>query len=148
MKSILLASTLVAAMAAPAAAQSIFATVVGTVTDKSSAVISGARVTIVNVNTNEKREFTSNSAGNYEISNLFPGTYTMEVQMAGFTRSRKEGIALASNENARIDVALEVLTQVTEVTVTADSGARLETESSMLSDVRSFRHAASTATSC
>jgi hypothetical protein len=132
-----------AVLALPAAAQSIFATVVGTVTDKTSAVISGARVTATNVNTNEKREFTTGGGGNYEINNLFPGTYTLEVQLAGFSRYRKEGIALASNENARIDVTLEISSQVTEVTVTADSGARLETESSVLSDVRSFKQLSS-----
>ncbi|MGH9662723.1 MAG: carboxypeptidase regulatory-like domain-containing protein, partial [Bryobacteraceae bacterium] len=135
--------TCVVALVRPAAAQSIFATVVGTVSDKSSAVISGARVTMTNVNTNEKREFITSNAGAYEINNMFPGTYTLEVQMAGFARHRRGGITLASNENARINVTLEVSTQVTEVTVTADSGARLETESSVLSDVRNFRQLSS-----
>ena len=37
----------------PASAQSIFATVVGTVTDSTSAVISGAQVTLTNIGTNE-----------------------------------------------------------------------------------------------
>lgn len=139
MKPILLILTCGLTLVMSTAAQSIFATVVGTVTDKTSAVISGARVTLTNVNTNEKREFTTNSSGNYEINNLFPGPYVLEIQMTGFARYRKEGIVLASNENARMDATLEVSTQVTEVTVSADAGARLETESSALSDLRSFR---------
>jgi len=128
--------------AAPAAAQSIFATVVGTVSDSSGAVIAGAKVTTTNINTNERREFTTSQSGHYEINNLFPGVYVVEVNMAGFARYRKERLDLASNETARVNVTLEVSTQVTEVTVTAEGGARIETESSVLSDVRSFRQLA------
>ncbi len=54
-------------------AQSIFASIVGTVTDASSAVVPKAKVTATNVNTNEKREFLTNEFGSYEINNLsFP----------------------------------------------------------------------------
>jgi hypothetical protein len=135
-----LALTLVLTL--PCQGQSIFATIVGGVTDPSGAVLAGARVTVTNVNTNEKREFRSTAAGSYELNNLFPGVYVMEAEMAGFAKYRRENIALAANENVRIDVSLTVSTQVTEVTVTADAGPRIETESSVLSDVRSFRQLA------
>jgi hypothetical protein len=130
---------LLLAWGSPAAAQSIFATIVGTVTDPTSAVISGAKVTVQNVNTNERRQFVTNASGYFELNNLFPGRYVLEAEMTGFAKYRRENIELASNENLRIDITLTVSTQVTEVTVTAESGARVETESSVLSDVRSFR---------
>ena len=79
-------------MTPPAGAQSIFATIVGTVTDPSSAVLAGAKVAVRNVNTNERREFTTNASGNYEINNLFPGVYVLEVETAGFAKYRRENI--------------------------------------------------------
>jgi len=120
-------------------AQSIFSTLVGRVADSSSAVIAGAKVQVTNVSTNERRAFTTNAQGQYEINNLFPGVYTLQVEMAGFTRHRRESISLAANENARIDVTLEVSAQATEVTVTAVGETRIETESSLLADVRSLK---------
>ncbi len=56
----------VLAMIPRAAAQSIFASVVGTVADSTGAVVPGAKVTMTNVRTNEKRQFPTDAAGNYE----------------------------------------------------------------------------------
>jgi Carboxypeptidase regulatory-like domain/TonB dependent receptor len=122
----------------PATAQSIFASIVGTVTDATAAVVANAKVSVTNVSTNEKREFQTDQAGNYEINNLFPGTYVLEVEVVGFAKERREGIRLASNDNVRVDVALSVAKQVTGVTVSAESATRVETESSKLSDVRTL----------
>lgn len=122
----------------PTAAQSIFASIVGTVTDSSGAVIPKANVTATNVSTNEKRHFQTGDSGNYEISNLFPGAYTIEVDVQGFTKERREGIRLASNDNTRVDMILAVATQVTGVTVAVESATKVETESSKLSDLRTL----------
>lgn len=124
--------------APPSAGQSIFATIVGTVADPTSAVVAGAKVSVTNVNTNEKRQYATNESGNYELNNLFPGVYVLEVEMAGFAKYRQERVELASNENRRLDVTLEVSTQVTEVTVSGGSLATIETESAKLSDVRNL----------
>src|SRR6476620_4822816 len=118
----------------PAAAQSIFATIVGTVTDPTSAVVTGARVTVVNVGTNEKRQFTTDEKGNYEINNLFPGVYALEVETAGFAKYRQEQIELASKQNARIDIKLDVAGQATQIAVRSEGITPLETESAKLSD--------------
>jgi hypothetical protein len=58
--------------------------------------------------------------------------------MPGFTRHIREGVQLASNQTARIDVVLDVATETTQVTVTAEGAARIETESAKLADVRSL----------
>jgi hypothetical protein len=123
---------------APGSAQSIFASIVGTLTDASGAVVPGARITSTNVHTNEKREFRTDSLGNYEINNLFPGEYVVEAEAAGFTKERREGIRLGSNDNARVDLVLTVAKQVTGVTVTVEAATRVETESAKLSDVRTL----------
>jgi hypothetical protein len=122
----------------PAAGQSIFATIVGTVTDPSAAVIPGTVVRVTNIQTNEKREFISNEFGNYEISNLFPGVYLLEAEMTGFAKFRKERIELAANQNLRVDFTMEVTAGATGITVSAEVGPRIETETAKLSDVRNM----------
>jgi hypothetical protein len=122
----------------PAPAQSIFATVIGSVTDTTSAVISGAQVTVTNVSTNEKRKSATNSSGNYEVNNLFPGVYVLEVEMPGFAKYRREQIELASNQNERVDVKLDVSGQVTQISVTSEATTPIETETAKLSDVRTL----------
>src|SRR5436309_3831234 len=123
----------------PLPAQSIFATIVGTVTDSTLAVVSGAQVTVINASTNEKRAFTTNDAGSYEINNLFPGVYSLEITAAGFTKYRNERIELASKQVVRLDVKLEVSGQVAEITVCGGAGATIETETAKLSDVRNLQ---------
>src|SRR5262245_48355414 len=119
----------------PLAGQSIFATIVGNVIDSTSALVAGAQVTVTNLKTNEKRQSVTNSAGNYEVNNLFPGVYSLEITMAGFTKYRNDQVELASKQNVRVDARLEVSSQVTEVTVTGGVTA-IETETAKLSDVR------------
>ncbi len=119
--------------------QSIFASIVGTVRDSSSAVIPGAKVTAVNVATNEKRELTSNALGYYEVNNLFPGVYVLDVEAPGFAKYQNRQINLASNENARVDVTLQVSAEVTQITVSSEGGPRIETETAKLGDVRSLK---------
>ncbi|HKZ00991.1 MAG TPA: carboxypeptidase-like regulatory domain-containing protein, partial [Pyrinomonadaceae bacterium] len=123
----------------PTPAQSIFASIVGTVTDASAAVVPNAKVTATNVNTNEKREFQTNQFGNYEINNLFPGVYSVEVEAPGFGKQRKDGIKLSSQDITREDFALAVSAEVTQVTVFAEAAARIETDSGKLSNVRTLR---------
>src|SRR6266478_4546003 len=119
----------------PAAAQSIFGAIVGTITDATGAVIPGAKITATNIRTNEKREFTTNEFGTYELNNLFPGTYVLEGERAGFVKHRQENIELAANQNIRADFTLQVTAAATDITVSAQS-SRIETETAKLSDVR------------
>jgi Na+/H+ antiporter NhaC len=83
------------------------ATVVGTITDNTGAVVPGAAVVIVNTET----QFTSNGVasaeGAYYIPNLSPGTYRMTIEAPGFKRYIREGVILRTSEQPRIDVQLE-----------------------------------------
>jgi hypothetical protein len=56
----------------------------GTITDPSGGAIPGAKVTATNTATNESQSTISNSSGQYRVSNLLPGKYTLTVQARGF----------------------------------------------------------------
>ncbi len=102
----------------PALAQQATAVLVGSVTDASGAVVVGAKVTLKNSQTNVERTTTSAKDGNY-IFNLVPiGAYALKVEQAGFETYVRKGITLEINQNARLDVALQIgkASQVVEVT--------------------------------
>ena len=56
----------------------------GTVTDTSGAVIPNAHVTVTNIATQVSTKATTTSAGEYRITDLVPGTYTVKVEVSGF----------------------------------------------------------------
>jgi hypothetical protein len=110
------------------------ATLVGTLTDNTGAVVPGATVTIVNTET----QFTSNtqttSEGAYYVPNLIPGTYRLTIEAQGFKRYVREGIILRTSETPRIDVQLEV-GAVTESINVSGSAPLLETETTATGQV-------------
>lgn len=62
------------------------ATVNGTVTDSSGAVIPNATVNLTNPATGQTRSVVSNSVGAYRFANVGIGTYTLEVTASGFAK--------------------------------------------------------------
>ncbi len=83
------------------------ADILGTVTDATGAVIPGANVTIVNVETKETRKVTANSSGEYEATLLAVGRYTVTTTSAGFKTSTIANVAVEAGDRAREDVKLE-----------------------------------------
>lgn len=88
--------------------QQITATVVGTVTDASAAVVSGALIRITNLETGIAREGTTDETGNFTFPYLSPGTYTMTVSHPGFRSDNVENLNLDAAQVLRSDFALEV----------------------------------------
>ncbi|HWR54145.1 MAG TPA: carboxypeptidase-like regulatory domain-containing protein [Bryobacteraceae bacterium] len=113
--------------------QSIYATINGTVTDPSGAVIPDAKITVTRLETNIVSTTTSNSAGNYILPPLLEGTYNLKAGAAGFTDFALERIVLVNRDSRRIDIALQVGTAATTVEVTAGGATLMETESAKVS---------------
>jgi hypothetical protein len=111
-----------------ASAQVTSATIVGTVTDPSSANVSGAQVTARNVDTGLTRTVNSGDDGTYRLEFLPVGNYVVEVTTTGFKKAYLNGIVLQVNDTIRVDVALTV-GQVTE-TVTISEAAPSEVNTS------------------
>src|SRR5579863_5967151 len=79
----------------PAWSQVAGATLSGTVTDESGAVVVNAKVSVKNTETGETRDVTSDSAGLYSVPNLLPGNYEISVSAQGFSTQLQKGILLA-----------------------------------------------------
>jgi hypothetical protein len=118
----------------PAVAQQATALLAGSVKDASGAVVVGAKVTLKNANTNIARTQITGKDGDF-LFNLVPiGTYELTVEQTGFDKYVRKGITLEINQNARLDVALQVGTTSQVVEVTGDL-AQVDTVSATLGKV-------------
>ena len=98
-------------------AQSPNASATGQVTDSSNAIISGAHVTVLNVNTNNRYEALTNGAGEYFFPNLLPGTYRMKADMIGFKAIVKPNVILHVQDAIEINFELAIGSASETVTV-------------------------------
>jgi Carboxypeptidase regulatory-like domain/TonB-dependent Receptor Plug Domain len=102
--------------------QNITASLTGTVTDPSGAIVSGASVTLHNDDTNsDVVTVKTDSNGAYTASELPLGTYTVTVQGQGFKKFIANGVALHVGEHRALNMKLEVGGVAEEVTVTAST---------------------------
>ncbi len=93
------------------------AAVTGQVTDSAGASIPNATVIITNVETGISRQIQSSDGGNYSVSPLMPGSYTIAVEQSGFKRY-VQNITLNVRDRRQVDVVLEVGEATETVTVT------------------------------
>ena len=98
------------ALAGPgvASAQSIYGTLVGTVTDTSGAVVPGATVTVTSTTTGAVRTLTTDSQGAYRATNLSPGQYTVDASLKGFKVAQRPGVIIEVGQTPRVDLVLQV----------------------------------------
>ena len=117
------------------AAQTTFATITGTVTDSSGAVIRGAAVTATNVETSVATKTTTNDDGVYTVAQLREGPYLLSIAAPGFREFIATDILLVTRDLRRIDAVLQTGGFEAAVKVTAGS-APIELETARVSDVR------------
>jgi hypothetical protein len=103
------------------------ATLVGTLTDSTGAIVAGVKVNAVNVANAFVTESVTNSEGSYYLPYLQPGTYRLTVEAAGFKRYVRDGIIVRTGEIPRIDIQLEV-GAVTESVQVSGAPPLLDTE--------------------
>jgi len=120
---------LLAGWCSVARAQQVQGSFTGQVTDSSGAVIGGAQVTAVEQDTGFTRGATTVADGSYLIPLLPPGHYRLEVQAAGFEKTRTGTVQLLVNAHLKIDFQMKVGAQATEITVSAPPTV-LDTQSS------------------
>ena len=113
-------------------AQSERGSIRGVVEDASGAVLPGARVTAISVGTNVETSTNSLDAGNYNLPELPPGTYVVQVELKGFKKLVRENVNVQVSGVTALDLRLEVGEVTDSVTVTTESPA-LKSETSDVS---------------
>src|SRR5581483_8409572 len=104
-------------------AQTIKATIFGTVTDPTGAVVPGAKVTITATGTNTSREVTTGSDGTYVVPLLLPGRYRVQAVKQGFAARIVDSVNLIVDARQEVDLALSVSSAQQEVTASASAEA-------------------------
>ena len=110
-------------------AQSGRGTLTGSITDSTGAIISGASLDLKETNTGSGYSAVSSGQGLYTFPQLPPGTYSLTVGFAGFQSHKQDGITVNVGSTATVDVALQVGSATSSVTVSGDA-SHLQTESS------------------
>jgi hypothetical protein len=131
-----LSATLLLLLVLPAASwgQRSAAAINGTVRDPSGAVIPQATITLTNTETNVARTGVTDSAGEYIITAIPPGTYVLRVQKQGFESVTQPAFTLQVNQTTTFNFTLHVGTTKQVVTVQA-VGAQLQTSTAGLGSV-------------
>src|SRR5687767_8900964 len=106
----------------------------GVVLDASGAVVAGADVTVINLDTNLKKQAVSDGAGNFEILALPRGPYSVTATLAGFKTWVLERTELTIGERKRIAPVLQVGDVAERITVEARTGM-LQTEQGSLETI-------------
>jgi len=108
------------------------ATINGTVTDASSAVVANAQISLTNTATGVERKEVSNSVGAYRFGNVGYGNYTLIATAPGFQTYSKTGIVVNVAQTLEEDIQFKVGSATQTVSVQAEA-LQTQTETSEVS---------------
>src|SRR5215470_5318122 len=122
--------------AIPAAAQTAnTALVLGTVTDPGGAVVPDAKAQLTNTETNEVKETTTNSAGQFTFPGVVPGKYKVTISKSGFATFVETNLVVAVNKSYTVDVKMEIRSSSETIEVSATAQVELETADAVVGNV-------------
>jgi len=107
--------------------QAVNATLLGTVTDPSGAVVGGAKITATESLTGLIHESVTNESGNFTFPDIPPGKYSVTVEAPGFKKDTHQNIDLLSNSSTRVDVSMET-GSISESVMVTTAPALLQTD--------------------
>jgi hypothetical protein len=109
-------------------AQTLYGSVVGTITDNTGAAVPGANVVITETQTNDSRTVTSDNGGVYTVSTVPPGNYQVNITKDGFQGFKTTGIEVTPNNVVRVDAQLSIGAVSQTVEVQSGVAAQLQTD--------------------
>jgi len=116
---LILVVLVIACCAGEVHAQSTNASLTGYVTDPTKAIVVGAKIIVINVATSIRYEAITNGVGSYDVTNLPPGPYRIEVEKPGFKTVVKSDVILHVQDTAAINFEMALGSASEIVTVTA-----------------------------
>ena len=116
---------LVAAFASSAYSQKVSSRVTGTVKDQGEAVVSGAKITLVDVDSHEAKTTTTNDQGYFTFSEIRPGNYVVSAEGTGFKKSQVNDVAVHVDAPVVLNITLEPGGITETVSVTASEAQSL-----------------------
>jgi len=116
-------------------AQTFRGTILGTVTDATGAVVSGAQVTVRNANTGLERVTLTSADGSYSVPELPIGSYDVTIKQTAFRAAVTKGVAVDIASERRVDVLLKLGEVSQSVEVSGEGLPLVETTSTDLGGV-------------
>jgi hypothetical protein len=101
----------------------------GVVTDESGALVPHANVTVSNA-AGPVKTGTSGDDGNYSISGLAPGQYTVQASSPGLQQAKPFAVDLTASPNATANLQMQVVAEKQEVTVQENAGPQVSVDPS------------------
>src|SRR6267154_1410117 len=118
-----------------AQASRVGATLEGTVTDTSGAVIPNSKVTLHNALTNQSRTVTTDEQGFFRAEQLAVGAYEVRVEQTGFAPYRQAGVGASLGQTVHLEIVLAPAAASEQVTVNAQLSSLDPSQSSVVSSV-------------
>ncbi|MGB6883743.1 MAG: TonB-dependent receptor, partial [Candidatus Acidiferrum sp.] len=109
------------------------ASIQGVVTDPQGAAVSGATVTLKNLETSQTLTTTTDANGIYNFNALAASKYSLTAEKTGFTKKVLESIGVIADQANAVNLQLEVGEVTQSVTVNGDSTPLMDTETANLS---------------
>ena len=107
------------------------ASVSGTITDTSGAVVPGVQIVLQNSDTNVKQITLTNSKGVYSFISVTPGSYSMEVIKNGFASTNETKVVLSVNQSALFNFTIAPSSVQQTVTVSSNPGSMQSTSATL-----------------
>ena len=135
MRASFLAAVLLLLLSSYVFGQTSNATVGGTVSDATGALIPGVTIKATNTATGIVTMVFSNEAGAYQFASLQTGTYTLSAELPGFQTQTYSGVQLGVSQQVRLNFTLQVTSVATAVEVTASADTLIATTSASVGSV-------------
>ena len=105
--------------------------ITGTITDQSGGAISGASVTVLDVNRGVSRTLITGESGEYNAPNLLPGLYSVRAEAKGFKKVEQQNVVLEVGKEIRVDLGLQPGEVSQTITIT-ETPPQIETTNATL----------------
>lgn len=115
-------------------AQALYGSLYGTVNDPSGSAVSGATVTVTDVQKGTQQTATTNASGGWSVDHLVPDSYTVKVESPSFAPTETKPIDIHADSSQKIDLAVAVAGSNTTVNVSAEAPA-LKTDRADVSQI-------------